>query len=92
MIDLYRETASSPANRAELIRRMDGMTSSGMKAPLLDWLADEPDATVRGEVAENLRHYRTDPAVVQALNHAAEFDKSQTVRRAAVAALEGKEP
>ena len=91
MINLF-SNSDDPKLRADILRGMDGSTDPAMKAPLINWLASEPNEHTRGEAAENLKFYRDDPNVVQWLEYAAEHDASGVVSKAAKAALRGRDP
>ena len=78
------QTSTDADVREELYQRMEGLTNSVLRAPLLAALSTETNPNVREELVEALGGYRaTDPEVESWLRHLAENDESESVRREA---------
>ena len=86
MLDLYRGSTSSDV-RADIFRRLDGVTDPVLRSPLMDALARDTDARVREEAAETLAHYTDDPSVRLALEQALHNDQDSQVREQAEESL-----
>ena len=87
MIDLV-ETSDDPEVRADVYRQLSGVTEPDLKRPLLNSLANDPNAEVREEAAETLEDFLPDPEVLAALSYAAENDASKDVREQARESME----
>ena len=82
-------TSQDPEVRADVWRQADAEAKSPALVPaLLLALANDSVADVRSEAAETLEGYTSDPAVVQALEHAKRSDQSEAVKRSAGRSLE----
>jgi HEAT repeat protein len=53
MLDFYLSN-QDPGTRAEILSQFDGVTDPILKIPLLDGLANDPNARVREEAADVL--------------------------------------
>jgi HEAT repeat protein len=87
MLDFYLSN-QDPGTRAEILSQFDGVTDPILKIPLLDGLANDPNARVREEAADSLSGYLDDPKVVEWLQFAASNDPDSRVREEAADVLE----
>jgi HEAT repeat protein len=83
----WLEGVQDPATRTFIVRNLHGVKSPEIKAPLLELLERDADATVREEAAETLDDYLDDAQVRAALEQAAATDAEPSVRKQAAAAL-----
>jgi hypothetical protein len=81
------QTAQDPKVRENIWRQFDGARNPVVSTALKQALAADAVADVRREAAEALDHYRDDPAVRAALEHAAQHDPDEKVRWEALRAL-----
>ena len=83
-------TANDPWLRADIWRQAHANhTNPLLLQPLLQALANDPDASVRSEAAETLDLYIDEFGVREALQSAGQFDASPDVREQAMSSLQG---
>ncbi len=73
--------SDDPRVRAGVWSEMTGVGDPYLVQPLLDSLANDGDADVREEAAKALRTFLDEPGVREALEHAKNYDASETVRK-----------
>ena len=83
------QASENPAERARWFDAFDGINDPVFKAPLVYGLQD-PNPEVRQRAADALSTFRSDPAVLEWLQHIAKNDADSQVRREALRAMGGR--